>query len=519
MQFACGAVVALLPFYLFARASFVWTPRPEFFPDDAFYARLCLPDGLALYWHDFGLYRILTILPYALLNRAVMRAGLSPALLSLIAIGIATLVFVWACLGAGLSRRRGALLAGIMLGSPLLLETVNFWSGTLNYTLVLLLVAAQLRAVVRARRTTGAASQELTGAASQELAGGSLKELAGARSKGLIATACGALLALLTYEIALPFVLATSALYVRGWLRRAATVGVACVACVAFVAALAVVGLYWPQRFKLAAEQFASAISETATTNTTANPNATADIDNSANGNATANANTAANANTTAHASVVADAGSAPLPASPVSATHASAMPASTPERAKMYVSLLFSFIGTGLRSAWFWALVLALAGMGFLSRPAAVEAVEERRLPESVVAFAFAFALVACVGYLALTKSMNARYIAFLLIYGTASLAWTRGRVARYALVAVLLVQAAVAAGLPVHLRDVELASKGGATVASAARAGDLISVNGRLARASWAKRFLAPPPGDVLTRPLNPRACRYSMPCEECK
>jgi hypothetical protein len=184
-----------------------------------------------------------------------------------------------------------------------------------------------------------------------------------------------------------------------------------------------------------------------------------------------------------------------------------------------MYVSLLLSFIGTGLRSPWFWTLVVALVGMGVLSRQAAGEAAEEGRLPESVLAWAFAFALVACVGYLALTKSMNARYVAFLLIYGVASLAWTRGRVAVYALAALLLVQAAVAASLPVHMRDVEVASKGGAAVVPASRAGDLISVNGRLARSSWTKRFLAPPPDDVLTRPLNPRACRYSMPCEGCK
>ncbi|HEY9403092.1 MAG TPA: hypothetical protein VIQ24_10390, partial [Pyrinomonadaceae bacterium] len=73
-----------------------------------------------------------------------------------------------------------------------------------------------------------------------------------------------------------------------------------------------------------------------------------------------------------------------------------------------------------------------------------------------------------------------------------------------------------------PVHMREVELAAKGGAASSSVVRvagAGDLVSVNGRLARASWGKRFLAPPPLDALTRPLSPRACRYSMPCEECK
>ncbi|HYG09313.1 MAG TPA: hypothetical protein VD835_05020 [Pyrinomonadaceae bacterium] len=479
-----------MPFYLFARAAAAWTPHPSFFPDDAFYARLCLPDGLALYWHDFGLYRILTILPYALLNRAVMRAGWSPALLALSAVGLATLVLVWASIRAGLSGRRGALLAGVLLGSPVLLETVNFWSGTLNYALVLLLVAAQLSAGVWARRAAGAESE-----------GGG-----GAASKGLIVTACGALLALLTYEIALPFVLASSALYVRGWSRRVATVSLAGVACVACVAALAAAGLYWPQRFKLAAEQL------TATAPATA-PGSATHANNSANTSATVKA-TAGNANTTGDAGVAADDGKLPL--------YAVTPAPSASERARMYVSLLFSFIRTGLlRSPWVWTLALALAGMSFLARPAAGGAAAERRLPESVLAFAFALALVACVGYLALTKSMNARYVAFLLIYGAATLVWMKGRVACSALASLLLIQAAVAASLPVHMRDVELAAKGDGSVAVSrvGRAGDLVSIDGRLARASWARRFHTPPPGDVLTRPLNPRACRYSVPCEKCE
>ncbi|HLL15083.1 MAG TPA: hypothetical protein VK388_08465 [Pyrinomonadaceae bacterium] len=477
MRFFCVAVVALVPFYLFARAASAWTPHPAYFPDDAFYARLCLPDGLALYWHDFGLYRLLTLLPYALLNRAVMRAGLSPAALAFVAVGLATLVFVWACLRAGLSRRRGALLAGVLLGSPVLLETVNFWSGTLNYALVLLLLSAQLCAGVWARRTTGEASKNVTGAA----------------SRGLILTACGALLALLTYEIALPFILATSALYVRGWARRALTVGCALVALVVFVAALAASGLYWPQRFKLAGEHLTAAAPET-----TAN--------NSASGNKTADAQATAQAESVS-------AGIGQLPSS--------APRASASERAKMYVSLLYGFIATGLKhSPWFWTLALALSGMIFLWRPGAARTAGEGLLPEGVLASAFAFALVACVGYLALTKSMNARYAAFLLIYGAATLAWTKGRVAACALASLLLVQAAVAASIPVHMRDVEQAAKGGAaSVAPVAGAGDLVSVNGRLARASWGKRFLAPPPSDALTRPLSPRACRYSVPCEECK
>ncbi|MDQ1522220.1 MAG: hypothetical protein QOE47_144, partial [Pyrinomonadaceae bacterium] len=122
-------------------------------------------------------------------------------------------------------------------------------------------------------------------------------------------------------------------------------------------------------------------------------------------------------------------------------------------------------------------------------------------------------------VGYLALTKSMNARYAAFLLIYGAATLAWTKGRVAACALASLLVVQAAVAAGLPVHLRDVELATRGEAAVSSASGSTDLISVNGRLSRASWGRRFQDPPAVDMLTQPLNSRACRYSVPCEACK
>ena len=407
-----------------------------------------------------------------------MRAGLSPATLAFVAAGLATLVFVWTCLRAGLSKRRGALLAGVLLGSPILLETVNFWSGTLNYALVLLLISAQLGACLWARRMTGEASKNLTGAS----------------SSGLILTACGALVALLTYEIALPFILATSALYVRGWARRALTVGLACVALVAFVAALAFAGLYWPQRFKLAAERLTSAAPE-ATTN------------NSASGDKTAGAQTTAGAE-----SASANFGQLPT----------LAPTASAPERAKMYVSLLHGFIATGLKlSPWFWTLALALSGMSFLSRTGAAQTAGEGRLPQGVLAAAFAFALVACVGYLALTKSMNARYAAFLLIYGAATLAWTKGRVAACALASLLLVQAALAAGLPAHMREVELAAKGGAaaSVVRVAGAGDLVSINGRLARASWGKRFLSPPPFDALTRPLSPRACRYSEPCEECK
>jgi hypothetical protein len=531
LRFACGAAVAWLPFYLLVRAASAWTPHPAYFPDDAFYARLCLPDGLALYWHDFGLYRLFTILPYALLNRLVMRAALSPALLSLIAVAVATHVFVWACLRAGLSKRRGALLAGVMLGSPVLLETINFWSGTLNYALVLLLLAAQLRAGVWARRLTGEPSERPTGKPSERMESDRPERPRGELSRGLIVTVCGALLALLTYEIALPFILATSALYVRGWLGRLATIGISVVVALALVAALAAAGLYWPQRFKLAAEQLTSAASETMTTaNTSAHANNSADATAHAmpSANTATSANMATSANTTTQGALTANTGTLQASAPPVavpssSALPVSASPASVPERARMYVSLLFSFMGTGLSSLWWWALVLALAGARFLSRRRSSESAWEGasvgRLPWSVLALAFAFALVACVGYLALTKSMNARYVAFLLIYGAATLAWTKGRVAGYALASLLLVQAAVAAGFPVHMRDVELAAEGRAVVSSPVQAGDLVSINGRLARASWAKRFHAPPPVDMLTQPLNPRACRYSVPCEECK
>jgi hypothetical protein len=139
-------------------------------------------------------------------------------------------------------------------------------------------------------------------------------------------------------------------------------------------------------------------------------------------------------------------------------------------------------------------------------------------RLSHNLVALSFAFALVACVAYLSVTRSLNARYVAFLLIYGAATLAWTKGRAAPLALASLLLLQAAVAASLPVHMRDVELAGKGEISAARTG-AGDLISVNGRLARASWGKRFFAPEPVDLLRQPLNSRACRYAVPCEKCR
>ncbi len=513
----------LVPLYLLVRANAAWTPHPRFFPDDAVYARMCFPAGFLVYWDDFGFYRLLAVPAYALSNRLVMRASLSPAPFTLIALVSATAVFVISCLSAGLAKRRGVLLAGVLLSSPLLLETLNFWSGTFNYALVLLLCAAQLRAGVWARRVRGAASGKAAGEASRQVTGEPRGLMTGAASRGWLVTACGALLALLTYEIALPFILATSALYARGWWRRLATVGVACVACLALIVALVAAGLYWPQRFKLAAQRLTSAMSATTantTANTAANAAANATENNSANTasgtteNDSASATPGATANT---ASRVADDastdghGGAAAGQPPVAATHAS----SATERARMYAALSFSFVRTGLRSPWVWALALALAGMSLLSRPSA----EAGRLPSSVLASAFAFAFVACVGYLALTKSMNARYAAFLLIYGAATLAWTNGRVAGYALASLLLVQAAVGASLPVHLRDVELAAKGGTPVVPAGRASDLVSVNGRLARASWGKRFLAPPAVDLLTRPLSPNACRYSVPCEKCE
>lgn len=459
----------LLPFYLLIRANSAWTPHPRFFPDDAVYARMCWPSGFVAYWHDFGFYRLLAVPSYAVSNRAVMRASLSPVPSTLIALAFATVVFVWACVSAGLSRRRGVLLAGVLLSSPLLLETLNFWSGTFNYALVLLLLAAQLRASMWARSRFTARP-----------------------SRGYIVTACGALVALLTYEIALPFILATSAFYTRrGRVRGLLAVCVACAALLAFVGVLVWAGVYWPLRFKTMAEGLAAAVSGT------------------------------------------------PAPHVPASSA-AAAMPFTTLERAEMYVALLFSFLRTGLLSSpWFWGLAGALAGMSFLARPtknvtervtekvtekasvaaaAAVAAKQEARLPRNLVALGFAFAFVACAAYLLLTKSMNARYVAFLLIYGAATLAWTKWRAATFALASLLLLQAAVAASLPVHMRDVELAAKGEIT-STRTGTGDLITVNGRLARASWGKRFFAPEAADLLRQPLNPRACRYLVPCEECK
>ena len=452
----------LAPFYLLIRANSAWTPHPRFFPDDAVYARMCWPSGFVAYWHDFGFYRLLAVPAYALSNRAVMRASLSPVPYTLIAYALATVVFVWACVSVGLSRRRGVLLLGVLLSSPLLLETLNFWSGTFNYALVLLLLAAQLHASLWARRSVGAQP-----------------------SRGYVATACVALVALLTYEIALPFILATSAFYTRrGRARQLLAVCAACAALLAFVGALVWAGVYWPLRFKTMAEGLAAAVSGT------------------------------------------------PAPHAPPFTV--ASLPLTALERAEMYASLLFSFLRTGLlRSPWVWGLAAALASLSFLARPAdekamkeatekaTVEAVAAEKgagLPQDLAALAFAFAFAACVVYLLVTKSMNARYVAFLLIYGAATLAWTKGRAASFALASLLLLQVAIAAALPVHLRDVELTGKGETSAARTGR-GDLISVNGRLARASWGKRFFAPEAVDLLRQPPSPRACRYAAPCEECK
>ncbi len=462
-----------MPFYLLVRAHAAWTPAPRFFPDDALYARMCLPSGLLVYWHDFGLYRLLPVLFYALLNRSVMRAHVSPALLCLTVLALATGMFVWSCLRAGLSRRRGALLAGVLLGSPLLLETINFWSGTLNYALVLLLLALQLRAVMWASRR--------------------------ARSRrGLFVTAGGALLALLTYEIALPFILATSACYVRGQARRIVAVGLTCLALIAFVAVLAAAGLYWPTRFTLLADPFR--LTSTQVTATT-----TGDFGH--------------------------------------------VVPLTMRARVWMYALLALDFLRTGFLTFGFWGVVACVAGLmfsrereaggrrelppGARSNEAAkvasgefevrsVESLENgaelQRRGAHLLSQCFAFALVACVVYLFVTGAANARYVAFLLIYGAATVAWMPRRAATYALAAVLLVQAAVAAALPLHLRGVALAAQGQAT-AQARGTGDLVSINGRLARAAWEKRFRTTQTGDVLTEPLGARTCRYAVPCEPCR
>jgi hypothetical protein len=164
-----------------------------------------------------------------------------------------------------------------------------------------------------------------------------------------------------------------------------------------------------------------------------------------------------------------------------------------------MYVSLLLSFTRTGLMSPWFWGLALALAGWGFLSRPEAGEAAGEGRLPDGVAASAFAFAAVACVGYLALTKSMNARYAAFLLIYGAATLAWTKGRVAGLR----ARVAAARAGGGGGELCPFTCATSNWRRAARRPplprRVRRPYLVNGRLARALVGKRFQAPPAADA--------------------
>jgi hypothetical protein len=464
LRVGCYALVVVLPFYLLVRANSAWTPHPRFFPDDAVYARMCFPEGFAVYWNDFGFYRLLAVPAYALSNRAVMRASLSPVPFTLILLALATVVFVWACVSAGLSRRRGVLLAGVLLSSPLLLETLNFWSGTFNYALVLLLVAAQLRACVWARRRFNERP-----------------------ARSYIVTACGALVALLTYEIALPFILATSAFYTRrGRARRMLSVCVACAALLALVGVLVWAGVYWPLRFKLMAEQLASVVSD------------------------------------------------APAPRVAAPDSSSAAMSLTTLERVEMYASLLFSFIRTGLKSPPVWAIACALAGVSFLAltakektqvvaaeeeKTALLPDVKEGRLPHNLVAFGFAFSLVACVAYLLVTRSLNARYVAFLLIYGAAMLAWTKGRAATLALTSLLLLQVMVAAALPVHMRDIELAMKGQADV-TFADGSDLYSINGRLARGSWGKRFLFNHERvDLLKQPLNSRACRYAVPCEACK
>lgn len=467
LRVGCYAVVVLLPFYLLVGANSAWTPHPRFFPDDAVYARMCFPEGFAVYWNDFGFYRLLAVPAYALSNRAVMRASLSPVPYTLILLAVASVVFVWACVSAGLSRRRGVLLAGVLLSSPLLLETLNFWSGTFNYALVLLLIAAQLRACVWARRRCDERP-----------------------ARGYIVTACGALVALLTYEIALPFILATSAFYTRrGRARALLSVCAACAALLALVGVLVWAGVYWPLRFKLMAEQLAS---------------------------------------------VVSDAPAPRVTAPDIAATsHPAAMPLTALERVEMYASLLFSFIRTGLKSPWFWGLAGALAALSFLARTAKEKThivaageekaarlpdVKEVRLPQNLVAFGFAFSLVACVAYLLVTRSLNARYVAFLLIYGAAMLAWTKWRAATFALASLLLLQVAVAAALPVHMSDLESLMKGQAEV-TFADGSDLYSINGRLTRGSWGKRFLFNESVDLLQQPLNSRACRYAAPCERCE
>ncbi len=147
------ALALLLPFYLLAHANLVWNADPVFYNDDLWFARMCLPTGLAVYWQEYGLYRILKIPLFALINRYVVGTAVPHPLLSLAVIACATLAFVKASVAVGLPLARGIALGGLLGCCPLLMETAGFWTGALNYALALLLLALHLRATAWAQNS------------------------------------------------------------------------------------------------------------------------------------------------------------------------------------------------------------------------------------------------------------------------------------------------------------------------------------------------------------------------------
>ncbi len=192
--------------------------------------------------------------------------------------------------------------------------------------------------------------------------------------------------------------------------------------------------------------------------------------------------------------------------------------------RAAIYAALLPGFLRTGFTNWAVWALIGGLAGLAALTRKSPEENSEESALPQNLIVACFAFSFFAVLAYLVMLNSFTGRYMGLLAIFGFSALAWTKGKLATFALPVVLVTQCAVAASLPVHLRDADAVHSKQSSYTLTNRK-DVIAVNGRLTRATWGSRHARAIAGGAVgvlhwrQAPLKENRCHYVSPCEECR
>lgn len=159
--------------------------------------------------------------------------------------------------------------------------------------------------------------------------------------------------------------------------------------------------------------------------------------------------------------------------------------------RISVYGELLPSLLNTGFGSFWTWIFVGALGVLVFFLLSGSSGTTGTFELSRSVFAVCFVFSFVVGLMYLGALRSFTMRYLALVLIYGLSALAWMRGRLVFASLILVLVGQLAVVAGLPVHLRDAELAVSAKRPAVATVQ-GDIIVVEGRTTLGRWANRFV---------------------------